>query len=947
MASVVSLLRDTRLFVSTRPPEYMEESSPLDTFRINVLSDISFSQETNTQEVTLNESGGTSARGKKVFNVSLAPIDFSFSTYFRPYKHVQATGLASGNTVNAEVACAEEILLRSALNAVPASTIGTYGIFDDYVVKETLKQSGGSSTITFTTTPTNLAVGDYLLQLGESSGAFSNRTRMAIVTEWLGSNTAAIDGSFQNGANDVLVIDPDSSVIRNEDFVKFTSIRSDVSELQELYFYIVTSNTVFVIKKAQINAFEIPLSIDGISQYKFSGNGLVLAIEPDSTALFTYLNVDIQGDPYAGVRWTGCPVHDAGGATPFLVGKKSLVTVKDLSATAPWNSGNEATFSFTGGTVNYNNNLTALTPEELATVNKPIGIYTGTREVDGNIDLYLRVGGTDDVASLADYIMSSRSPVNTFLVSFYIGGTSGTYVKVDFNKCNIDVPNFDSGQDIISTQLRFRARGTDIAVPDDIAITYYMDINAPLSEFKVIAGEGTSNTQPTFTQPIYYDFNASDAIHLNFMDEGKSLDPRFTYTRASGKTRINKYGYIEQIGDNAIPFNYDPETLQPLGLQVEETRTNGWRNDCPSATQGTTASVDPSDPYYVVAPDGGNPIKYVPNSGTRTFPAFGSLTLDKVDANTGLGAVTTVSITGYFKDYGSPSYIPNMTIAFHNSGADIDYLIYKFNPKTGAVLNKTIGTTWTEIVPFTITQTRLGMYKVSGVYKATQDATSRNMISFAVQCGNENGVTNTYVANGTSGFMFKCLQLEKGDFPTSYIHTTNAAATRASERGEVIPANIGTMLNELDWSVGAVYRMPNSYQFTGHVSVVSLRYNTVDYRVNHRISNSGQVTTFYKNNGTGDKNLTSTNTVAPGSRNASSFNAKVGDTVNLALNGVVEDSDSPCPNVYSAGVFNRIDVGCHYQFNEPFNGFIEHVVVHPSSLGDSVLKRLSNGAYYV
>jgi len=57
-------------------------------WEIPVLDGFSFSQATNTSEVALNEmaaSAGVTRRGRKVFNDSYAPAEWSFSTYARPF----------------------------------------------------------------------------------------------------------------------------------------------------------------------------------------------------------------------------------------------------------------------------------------------------------------------------------------------------------------------------------------------------------------------------------------------------------------------------------------------------------------------------------------------------------------------------------------------------------------------------------------------------------------------------------------------------------------------------------------------------------------------------------------------------------------------------------------------------------------------------------------------
>jgi hypothetical protein len=57
-------------------------------WEIPVLDGFSFSQSTNTSEVSLKEmanSTNVSRRGRKIFNDSLSPAEWSFSTYARPY----------------------------------------------------------------------------------------------------------------------------------------------------------------------------------------------------------------------------------------------------------------------------------------------------------------------------------------------------------------------------------------------------------------------------------------------------------------------------------------------------------------------------------------------------------------------------------------------------------------------------------------------------------------------------------------------------------------------------------------------------------------------------------------------------------------------------------------------------------------------------------------------
>ena len=61
------------------------------TFRIGVLDGYSFSQASEATDVTINEAGASPQRGSKRFNDSLAPAEWSFQTYVRPFKHGAAS----------------------------------------------------------------------------------------------------------------------------------------------------------------------------------------------------------------------------------------------------------------------------------------------------------------------------------------------------------------------------------------------------------------------------------------------------------------------------------------------------------------------------------------------------------------------------------------------------------------------------------------------------------------------------------------------------------------------------------------------------------------------------------------------------------------------------------------------------------------------------------------
>ena len=57
------------------------------TFRLGVLDGYSFSQGSDSTDVTISEAGAAPNRGSKTFNDSLPPAEWSFGTYVRPFVH--------------------------------------------------------------------------------------------------------------------------------------------------------------------------------------------------------------------------------------------------------------------------------------------------------------------------------------------------------------------------------------------------------------------------------------------------------------------------------------------------------------------------------------------------------------------------------------------------------------------------------------------------------------------------------------------------------------------------------------------------------------------------------------------------------------------------------------------------------------------------------------------
>jgi hypothetical protein len=72
----LSLSRNAKFYVGASGATAVQE--------IGILDGFSFSQATGTQNVTLNEAGASPKRGQQIFNTSVEPVDWSFTSYVRP-----------------------------------------------------------------------------------------------------------------------------------------------------------------------------------------------------------------------------------------------------------------------------------------------------------------------------------------------------------------------------------------------------------------------------------------------------------------------------------------------------------------------------------------------------------------------------------------------------------------------------------------------------------------------------------------------------------------------------------------------------------------------------------------------------------------------------------------------------------------------------------------------
>ena len=124
-----------QLFFSRDSKMYIEFNNAV--WEVPVLDGFSFSQSTNQSEISLSEmqgADGLSRRGNRVFTDSLAPAEFSFSSYVRPYKSTEHGAveealwavMAGADKYKAASATGGAATVTAAVSSLAGAVPGTY-----------------------------------------------------------------------------------------------------------------------------------------------------------------------------------------------------------------------------------------------------------------------------------------------------------------------------------------------------------------------------------------------------------------------------------------------------------------------------------------------------------------------------------------------------------------------------------------------------------------------------------------------------------------------------------------------------------------------------------------------------------------------------------------------------------------------------------------------------
>ena len=295
---------------------------------------------------------------------------------------------------------------------------------------------------------------------------------------------AAITGDNSGRTNDMVVTSAVSNTATLGEFELFFVLGGCSTDAAEATFAKSSGQTIYKMTKCVVNSASVDFDIEGITTINWSGFGATLSQEASLDASSSIKTGLTSTSNYLRNRVTSLAIQPNNRfAGDIAVFGESLDTntADDVDQDGDTNDdfaiGYELTI--TGGTINFENNITFLTPDELCKVNAPIGHVTGNRAIGGNFTCYLNdndtgVGNANYKRSAAffdDLATATSLSQNSFAITFTIGGNTGPQIAVAMPTCHIETPTHQI-EDIVSLETTFHALPSTMTGKDDVTLTY-------------------------------------------------------------------------------------------------------------------------------------------------------------------------------------------------------------------------------------------------------------------------------------------------------------------------------------------------------------------------------------------------------------------------------------------------------------------------------------------
>jgi len=305
--------------------------------------------------------------------------------------------------------------------------------------------------------------------------------------------------------------------------------------------------------------------------------------------------------------------------------------------------------------------------------------------------------------------------------------------------------------------------------------------------FSTIESLQTTGTQVATVLPT---------LNLNFA-ASSTLDPRITFSRASGATYLDKNGYMQYAANDVPRFDYDTVNTGTIrGLLIEESRTNLVVNSNTVGTGGWNYQTGANDSAYIfnadIAPDGTKTATLLyATTSTLSYPNF----LQYLNVN------TNTSYTGSF--FVKPTNgKTTVSYSLYDVATNLNCLYLLYNFSTNSFSTSTTGNTTTFTVIPTVQQYPNGWYRIQSTWLFNSGPT--RTIQYKLNLDSSGSPTVG------SGLLLWGAQVEAGTFATSLIPTNTASATRAGDSASMLGQNFLSWFTQAQGTVYAEW-----YQYFG------------------------------------------------------------------------------------------------------------------------------------
>lgn len=384
----------------------------------------------------------------------------------------------------------------------------------------------------------------------------------------------------------------------------------------------------------------------------------------------------------------------------------------------------------------------------------------------------------------------------------------------------------------------------------------------------------------------------------------RSLADLITVSRASTATRVNPAGLVEVVAANTARLDYDPVTLLPRGLLVEDTRTNLFLRSEEFGNGTWTKIAATVTDNAATSPDGTvDADKLVEDTSTAVHYVAVAFTV----------SVTTYTMSVYAKA-GERNWL-RLSNGTDNQAAWFD------------VANGAVGVTYGAVTP-RITSAGGGWYRCSVTF--TPSSAGGKTLSMFLGSGND---VPSYAGTAGNGMFLWGAQLEVGAYPSSYIPTTTATATRNADNISIsgsrftdfYNATAGTFFAEIEFPAGWV-SVSNS-RILGAIAASSVSF----------LNCTGPAGVQIWNGTTALTKSSATNFEGRRVKIASAFSGG-GTDLAVTLDGLAPTTGT------SAGAFNNITalgLGASVSGSLPLGGWIRNVRYFPRRFTNAELQALT------